>query len=69
MDREDIQQRLTRAMAGVSRGQIGIKLLCPQGAVMAELRQALCELRELMRLVTEASDQQASPVEPTDPPR
>ena len=69
MDLEDVQQRLTRAMAGVIRGQIGIQLMCPQGALMAELRQALCELQELMRLVTEASDQRARPVEPTDPPR
>ena len=70
MDLEDVQQRLTRAMACVAAGQIAIALgFSPYGAVMPELRQALGELQELMRLVTAASEQQARPVEPTDPPR
>lgn len=68
MDREDIQQRLTRAMGLNAQAMLWAQ--SPRNELVCQLcRNAAVELQELMRLVTEASDQQARPVEPTDPPR
>lgn len=70
MDREDVQRRLTQAMAANAEAA----LLAMHGFPRNDAVCHLClvagnELQEAMRLVTAASDQRAGSVEPTDPPR
>ena len=68
MDLEDIQRRLTRTMG--LNAQAILWAQSPRNERVCQLcRHAAVELQELMRLVTAARDQQARPVEPTDPPR
>lgn len=68
MDLEDVQQRLTRAMGLNAQAMLWAQ--SPRNERVYQLcRHAAVELQELMWLVTAASDQQASTVEPTNPPR
>ena len=70
MDLQDVQQRLTRAMATNAQAALLAIHQVPRNDTVCRLcLRAQDELEELMWLVTAASDQQARPVEPTDPPR
>ena len=70
MDLENIQRRLTRAMAANAEAALLAMHGFPRNDAVCHLcLRAQDELEELMWLVTAASEQQARPVEPTDPPR